>query len=142
MYICIMNESLSKYYHLTGADRSYVFRHDRMTPDEEYPVHTHSEWELAYVVRGGGQLLLGGESHAFSRGDVVFIPPGMLHGWTFDDSDRDDGNRVEDICLFFRRELPGGLAALLPEIGRSELLRTMPRTAFRLRGRLRRFSRS
>lgn len=42
----------SKYYHLTGGTRSFLVLHDLLNPSEEFPIHTQSDWELIYIIRG------------------------------------------------------------------------------------------
>ena len=36
--------------------------------------------ELYYVLDGGGTVTLDGEAHEVSRGSLVHIPPGVVHG--------------------------------------------------------------
>ncbi len=128
-----MNASETKYYNILRDGQSYTLRHDLMTPDEEFPLHSHPEWELACVVQGSGTVVMGDEIHPFISGEVTLVPPDMPHGWAFGNSDRDDQNRVEDICVMFRRELFDVLATMMPELQRlGELSRSQ--TAFRLRG--------
>ena len=42
----------SKYYHLTGGTHSFLVLHDLLNPSEEFPIHTQSDWELIYIIRG------------------------------------------------------------------------------------------
>lgn len=57
----------------------------------------------------------------------------MLHGWIFDNN---PDNVVEDICLFFRKNLFKELSVTLPEIGPLGHLDSRQHTAFQLRGDL------
>jgi mannose-6-phosphate isomerase-like protein (cupin superfamily) len=42
--------------------------------------HYHCEMtEFYYVLRGGGEMLLDGESTQIREGDLVLIPPGVRH---------------------------------------------------------------
>ena len=42
--------------------------------------HYHREMtEFYYVLRGGGEMVLDGESTPIREGDLVLIPPGMRH---------------------------------------------------------------
>ena len=44
-------------------------------------LHFHKRsTELYYVVEGGGSVLLDGVEHAVSKGSLVHIPPGVVHG--------------------------------------------------------------
>jgi mannose-6-phosphate isomerase-like protein (cupin superfamily) len=42
--------------------------------------HYHQEMtEFYYVLRGGGEMVLDGESSPIREGDLVLIPPGVRH---------------------------------------------------------------
>jgi len=44
-------------------------------------LHYHKRsTELYYVLEGGGSVVLDGVAHEVSRGSLVHIPPGMVHG--------------------------------------------------------------
>ena len=43
------------------------------------PMHWHSEFELNYVVEGTGEFTCGGGLFTASRGDLLILPPNMLH---------------------------------------------------------------
>lgn len=43
------------------------------------PMHWHSEFELDYVLRGWGDFTCGGERFLAGAGDIMFMPPNMLH---------------------------------------------------------------
>ena len=104
----------SKYYHLTGGTHSFLVLHDLLNPSEEFPIHTQSDWELIYIIRGCGTFVIGDQSQPFTKDEIFLIPPDMLHGWIFDNN---PGNVVEDICLLFRKNLFKELSITLPEIG-------------------------
>ena len=53
----------SKYYHLTGGTRSFLVLHDLLNPSEEFPIHTQSDWELIYIIRGCGTFVIGDQSN-------------------------------------------------------------------------------
>jgi mannose-6-phosphate isomerase-like protein (cupin superfamily) len=49
-------------------------------PGSQQPLHRHQTQEQVYViVRGRGQMLVGGEERAVGEGTLVFIPPGAEH---------------------------------------------------------------
>lgn len=55
-------------------------------PGSQQAVHRHPTQEQVYViVRGRGQILVGGEEHAVGQGTLVFIPPGAEHAIRNDD---------------------------------------------------------
>jgi mannose-6-phosphate isomerase-like protein (cupin superfamily) len=44
-------------------------------------LHYHKRsTELYYVLEGGGSIMLDGVAHEVSRGSLVHIPPGVVHG--------------------------------------------------------------
>lgn len=43
------------------------------------PMHWHSEFELNYVVEGRGEFLFEDERCLLSEGDILLLPPDMLH---------------------------------------------------------------
>ena len=123
----------SKYYHLTGGTRSFLVLHDLLNPSEEFPIHTQSDWELIYIIRGCGTFVIGDQSQPFTKDEIFLIPPDMLHGWIFDNN---PDNVAEDICLLFRKNLFKELSVTLPEIGPLGHLDSRQHTAFQLRGDL------
>jgi mannose-6-phosphate isomerase-like protein (cupin superfamily) len=49
-------------------------------PGSQQALHRHPTQEHAYVIiRGQGQMLVGGEERAVDEGTMVFIPPGAEH---------------------------------------------------------------
>jgi len=43
------------------------------------PMHWHREFEIDYILEGEGQFILGEEKYVASKGDIVIIPPNVLH---------------------------------------------------------------
>lgn len=43
------------------------------------PMHWHREFEINYILEGEGQFILGEERYIASAGDIVIIPPNILH---------------------------------------------------------------
>jgi mannose-6-phosphate isomerase-like protein (cupin superfamily) len=55
-------------------------------PGSQQALHRHQTQEQIYViVRGRGQMLVGGEEHGVGPGTLVFIPPGTEHAIRNDD---------------------------------------------------------
>lgn len=46
---------------------------------KDVPMHWHSEFELDYLVRGAGEFTCGGQRIQAAEGDVLLLPPNMLH---------------------------------------------------------------
>ena len=43
------------------------------------PMHWHSEFELNYISCGMGEFTCGGETFTAEKGDLILLPPNMLH---------------------------------------------------------------
>ena len=43
------------------------------------PMHWHTEFELNYIAEGKGEFLCGGQKINASEGDLLLLPPNMLH---------------------------------------------------------------
>ena len=43
------------------------------------PIHWHEEFELNYIWEGKGRIYLNGEMYTVSQGDILVIPPNVLH---------------------------------------------------------------
>lgn len=41
--------------------------------------HGHVPEQVYVVVRGGGRMRVGGEERTVAEGDMIFIPPGVVH---------------------------------------------------------------
>ena len=95
---------------------TYIFDHVKLTPDKQIPLHTQKSWELSYVVTGGGEREIGNLPAPFTAGDLVLIPPGIPHCWTFDARQTDRHHRIENITLSFEEALLDGLAQAWPHL--------------------------
>ncbi|MCK4235066.1 cupin domain-containing protein [candidate division WOR-3 bacterium] len=45
------------------------------------PYHKHDWYHLTYVVEGEGIVKIDGEEHKLRKGNVSYIPPGVIHGF-------------------------------------------------------------
>ncbi|MBS7642711.1 cupin domain-containing protein [Candidatus Bathyarchaeota archaeon] len=51
-----------------------------MREGEKATLHTHESYEeLYYIVEGEAKVRIGDEELTVSRGDIVYIPPGVTH---------------------------------------------------------------
>ena len=55
-----------------------LFEH--IGPGDAIPLHTHPVDEVIIIDDGDGEVVVGNERRAVSRGAVVFIPAGKAHG--------------------------------------------------------------
>jgi quercetin dioxygenase-like cupin family protein len=64
----------------TGS-RHVTFNYIRYGPNAEFPQHVHEQSEDVFLIlEGTGWLREGDKRTPIGPGDVVFIPPGELHG--------------------------------------------------------------
>lgn len=47
---------------------------------KKYPLHKHKFWEIMFYTEGEGVLHTPQYDHEFSKGTVILVPPGILHG--------------------------------------------------------------
>lgn len=57
--------------------------------------HMRDVEEIIYVIRGTTTIVSDGERHELSKGDVVFIPPGVVHR-----HENDGSEPLEQIWIF------------------------------------------
>jgi quercetin dioxygenase-like cupin family protein len=50
-------------------------------PGDHEGLHRHDRPETAFVLDGGGVLVLRGEEKPVEPGDMLFLPAGLVHGW-------------------------------------------------------------
>lgn len=94
----------------------YKYDRVRLAPDRQIGAHSQSSFELTYVVTGSGVRTLGVERAPFSSGEVVLVPPGLVHEWEFSESDVDAGGCIENISFHFSRSFITKLSEVFPEI--------------------------
>jgi quercetin dioxygenase-like cupin family protein len=58
-----------------------VIRYE-LSAGAQYPVHTHQDEQLVYVLDGRVRFAVGSEPVSLERGDLVHVAPGMPHGAT------------------------------------------------------------
>ena len=76
-----------------------------LKPEEQIGLHSHSEWELSYVIQGSGVRQIGDHSEPFRCNELILIPSDIPHCWSFDGSDTHGQCRISNISLFFKKEL-------------------------------------
>ena len=101
---------------LEQDERSFIFDHVKIYREEQITIHQQKTWELSYVIIGGGSRVIGDTIESFSRGEVILIPPGIPHCWSFDASDLDQGNQIENITLTFTPTFLRNCAITFPEL--------------------------
>lgn len=92
------------------------FFHIRVAPDKQIGLHTQSSFEISYVMKGRGARTMGAVSEPFQEGDLVMVPPGLSHGWSFDPRYVDAGGCIENITFFFSSGFLEHLMDLFPDM--------------------------
>ena len=98
-----------------GSDRSFFFDHVHIVWDQQITLHQHDELEISYIISGSGTRVIGDAVETFSKGEVIFLPSNMPHGWYFNEYDHDPEGKIENITLIFHESLLDKLAATFPE---------------------------
>ena len=64
-----------------GPSRALVQGIAVFGPGDTEAAHHHDRAETAFVLDGGGTLVLGEDTMTARAGDMLFVPPGTVHGW-------------------------------------------------------------
>lgn len=106
----------------------YAFLYDDVCIPRERQIglHSHSRWELSYVVCGAGVRTIGDYTEPFIKEEIILIPPGIPHVWQFDPAVTDVNGNIGNISVFWNSALIDRMRDIFPEIakplGRIELL--------------------
>ncbi len=90
-----------------------------LCPEEQIPRHVQDTWELVYVVVGRGVRTIDDITEQFSTGEVILIPPGMSHQWTFDPVYTDKDGNIVDVALFIDPAFLSEIALQLPDFAKT-----------------------
>ena len=77
----------------------YVGRNGEVYTD--FPKHQHGYWEIIYNKSGYGTMFVEDDQYSFEPGDIVVIPPGILH-----QKHAEEG--FSDVCMFIDNFRPIG----------------------------------
>ena len=82
-----------------------------------FPLHSHSEFELVYVLESYGTRYVGDSFEAFSAGDLVLLGSGLPHFYQSDDDfyQGDTTKKVKSVVVQFPRDLLSFWRDNLPE---------------------------
>ena len=104
-------------YELPEAENhSFFFIDQRVEPSLEAKLHRHDAWELYYVVHGQGNRMAGDTLQPFAAGDVVLIPPSMLHRWEYAADSVDEDGCVRYLMVAFSHSLVERCMEVFPEL--------------------------
>ncbi len=91
-------------------------RHSQNPHSLEAKLHRHDAWELYAVVHGYGRRTAGDTLQPFAAGDVVLIPPSMLHRWEYSPDSADPDGRIRYLMAAFSHSLVERCMAVFPEL--------------------------
>lgn len=97
-------------------DHSFFFIHQHINPALEAQMHRHEAWEVYHVTHGKGLRTTGDTVMPFAEGDVVLIPPSMVHCWEYDRASVDESGEVSYLMIAFSPALISKCAGTFPEI--------------------------
>lgn len=97
-------------------NHSFFFIDQRVKTSIEAKLHHHDAWELYYVVHGHGHRMAGDTLQPFAAGDVVLIPPSMLHRWEYAPDSVDTEGYVRYLMVAFNHSLVERCIEVFPEL--------------------------
>ena len=119
---------LSSIYQELEMSSRFVDTHmDISTGDIPVNLHSHSYYEMVYVLSNSGtQYLIGAKRYLLQRGDIILVPPGIGHKPLFPSQLAEPYRRI---VIWFSTDFIEGMKPFLPydsmkQEGRVFLLRT------------------
>lgn len=111
-----MDETIIPYELPEAEDHSFFFVDVQIAPRLEAKLHQHDAWELYCVMQGHGNRLTGDALQPFAAGDVVLIPPSMLHRWEYEPSSADHSGCIRYLMVAFSHSLVARCMETFPEL--------------------------
>lgn len=111
-----MEENVTPYELPDTANHSFFFVDVRIPPAEEAKLHRHDAWELLYVVHGRGNRTAGDTMQPFTEGDVVLMPPSMIHQWAFAPDSVDENGHIRYLMAAFGHAFVEHCLETFPEL--------------------------
>lgn len=100
-------------------ENAFLYDDVCIPPERQIGLHSHSRWELSYVVCGTGVRTIGDNTEPFTNEEIILIPPGMPHVWHFDPSVTDSSGNIANISVFWDSALIERMRAIFHEIANS-----------------------
>lgn len=96
---------------------AFIFDDVCIAPSQQIGKHSHSLWELTYIIIGEGVHTIGDTTAPFRQGEIMLIPPDTTHLWQFDTSRTDSHGHIANISVFFDTDTLTALSNVIPEYG-------------------------
>lgn len=97
-------------------NHSFFFIDQRIDSHVEAKLHQHDAWELYYVIHGYGNRMAGDTLQPFSAGDVVLMPPSMIHRWEYEHSSADSDGCIRYLMVAFSHSFVTQCMKVFPEL--------------------------
>lgn len=97
-------------------NHSFFYINQHISPLIEAKLHKHDAWELIYVIHGNGSRMAGDTLLPFTAGDVVLIPPSMLHHWDYSAESADKSGYIHYQMVAFSHDFVKRCIDTFPEL--------------------------
>lgn len=95
---------------------TFTYYHVAVPPTKQVGLHSQDTWELSFVLYGKGERIVGDRTADFESGDVLLIPPDIIHCWYFSPDYTDIRGNIINISLMFPSETIKMLGEIFPPI--------------------------
>lgn len=95
---------------------SLMVRTDENTVLDNLGLHSHPEMEFQFTLKGNGIRTIGDISEPFREMEVVLIPSGIPHTWTYENP---KSATVKDYSVQFPKELVTDRLSAFPEFAQA-----------------------
>lgn len=112
-------------------NHSFFFIDQHVKTSIEAKLHRHDAWELYYVVHGYGNRMAGDTLQPFVAGDVVLVPPSMLHRWEYAPDSADNDGCVRYLMVAFSHLFVERCMEVFPELRNRLVGITFPAEAWK-----------
>lgn len=129
------DENITPYDLPDQKNHSFFFVDMPIQPHVEAPLHRHDAWELLCVVHGFGKRTAGDTVQDFAAGDIVLIPPNMIHRWDFSPDSADESGHIHYLMVAFKHTFVERCVATFPEVRNRLANITFPDNALCFSGR-------
>lgn len=114
-----MKDAVISYTLPEVKDHSFFFIAQHVSPHVEAGMHRHEAWELYYVTQGHGTRMTGDTIRPFGEGDVVLIPPSMVHYWEYAPENVNADGEITYMMVAFSQGFIDKCMAMFPVFRRS-----------------------
>ncbi|RZT93240.1 AraC-like DNA-binding protein [Ancylomarina subtilis] len=116
---------------------TYSFRSKiDILPHIVVPWHYHPEFELIYIEKSKGTLIVGDCIDKFTDGDMIFLGPNVPHVMKNEESyyQKDPNLKAKARVIHFKKEIFGNSLLSLPELDKINLFLKKSSRGFRIQG--------